>query len=112
MTELPRTLPHRLETQTGEVIEFDFGLHPDTGSAVRVSQLLSAVLETLDREMRVLGETSNGDVLQALSMALAARARMIHAPVRQTSDLARTLVETALEGAGSAETDGGRAGHA
>jgi hypothetical protein len=109
---MPKQLPYRLRTQTGETIDFEFELHPDTGSAVRVSQLLSALLETLDRELRVLGETSNGDVLQAVAMSLAARARMIHAPVAQTSTLARDLVETALAGAEEARTDGGLIGHA
>jgi hypothetical protein len=37
---------------------------------------------------------------------------MIHAPVAQTSTLARDLVETALAGAEEARTDGGLIGHA
>jgi hypothetical protein len=45
-------------------------------------------------------------------MALAARARMIHAPVDQTSTLARELVDEALNGAATARTDGGMVGHA
>ncbi len=109
---MARQLPYRLRTQTGEVIDFEFELHPDTGSPVRVAQLLGALLETLDRELDILGETSNGDVLQTLAMALAARARMIHAPVEQTAGLARTLLEEALEGAARAKTDGGMVGHA
>ncbi len=104
-------LPYRVTTQTGETLDFDFALHPDTGSALRVNQLLSAVLEALDREIRVLGETSNGDVLQAVAMALAARARMIHAPATQTADLAKSLVEDALRGATAARADGGMTGH-
>ncbi len=108
---MPRHLPYRLTTQTGEVIDFEFDLHPDTGSAIRVNQLLSAVLQTLDREIRVLGETSNGDVLQALAMALAARARMIHAPVEQTANLARELVSEALRGGSAGRAEGGITGH-
>lgn len=108
---MPSHLPYRVTTQTGEVIDFEFDLHPDTGSAMRVSQLLSAVLHTLDREIRVLGETSNGDVLQALAMALAARARMIHAPVAQTAELARDLVTEALRGGSAAKAEGGLSGH-
>ncbi len=109
---MAQQLPYRLTTQTGDVIDFEFELHPETGSPMRVAQLLGAVLETLDREIQILGETSNGDILQALAMALAARARMIHAPVTQTSTLARTLVEDALDGAANARTDGGIVGHA
>jgi hypothetical protein len=104
-------LPYRVTTQTGETLDFEFALHPDTGSALRVNQLLSAVLEALDREIRILGETSNGDVLQSVAMALAARARMIHAPAAQTGELARTLVDEALRGAMAARADGGLTGH-
>ena len=105
-------LPFRIQTQTGETIDFEFALHPDTGSAVRVSQLLAAVLETIDRELKVLGETSNGDILQSLAMATAARARMIHAPVAQTSGLTRDLMEKALDGAATARSKDGVVGHA
>lgn len=109
--DVARQLPYRIHTQTGEVIDFEFPLHAETGSAVRVAQLLSAVLETVDREIKVLGETSNGDILQALTMAVAARARMIHAPVEQTGGLARELLAEALSGAAAARTDGGLVGH-
>ena len=105
-------LPFQIQTQTGETIDFEFALHPDTGSAVRVSQLLTAVLETIDRELKVLGETSNGDILQSLAMATAARARMIHAPVAQTSGLTRDLLEEALGGAATARSNDGMVGHA
>jgi hypothetical protein len=104
-------LPYRVTTQTGETFDFEFALHPDTGSVLRVNQLLTALLETLDREIRILGETSNGDVLQAVAMALAARARMIHAPAAQTADLARDLLADALRGAAAAKADGGLTGH-
>jgi hypothetical protein len=109
---MSRSLPYRIKTQTGEVIDFEFALHEETGSTVRVSQLLSALLGTIDREIRVLGETSNGDILQAVAMALAARARMIHAPLEQTASLARQLLEEALASAAAARTDGGPVGHA
>jgi DNA-binding transcriptional regulator LsrR (DeoR family) len=109
---MPQTLPYRIKTRTGEVIDFEFGLHEETGSVIRVSQLLGALLETIDREIRVLGETSNGDILQAVAMSLAARARMIHAPLQQTSSLARELLEEALTSAAAARTDGGPVGHA
>lgn len=107
-----RHLPYRITTETGETLDFAFALHPDTGSVMRVNQLLTALLETLDRELKVLGETSNGDVLQALTMAVAARARMIHAPPEQSADLARGLLAEALTSAAAARADGGLTGHA
>mgnify|MGYP001553318624 CR=1 FL=1 len=90
---MAQQLPYRLTTRTGDVIDFAFELHPETGSPVRVAQLLDAVLATLDREIQILGETSNGDIHQTLAMPLAAKARMINATEDQTSTLPRTQVE-------------------
>ena len=59
---MPKTLPYRVNTATGAAYDIDFPLHAETVSPMRVNQLLSAVLERLDREIRVLGETANGDV--------------------------------------------------
>lgn len=91
-----KNLPYRVNTATGDEFDVEFPLHPDTGSAVRVSQLVSALLETVERDIAVAGETSNGDVLQAMAMALAVRARIIHAPPVVSRALARELVDSSL----------------
>jgi len=105
-------LPYRAETATGAVLDFEFPLHPETGSAIRVAQLTSAVLEALDREVKLSDDVANGDLLQALAFALAVRARMIHAPLQQTGQLTAQLLAQALEAAEQAEEKGGPAGHA
>jgi len=96
-------LPYRATTASGERIDVEFPLHAETGSAIRVEQMLSALLATLDRDIGASGETSNGDVLQAVSMTLAIRAAMIHAPKRLTDQLARDLVTAALAALDDAE---------
>ncbi len=96
-------LPFTLTTATGTQIEFEYPLHADTASPVRVAQLLTSVLHALDRDIRVLGATSNGDVLQALAMALASRSAMIEAQDELTAGLAGELLSTAL-GAVSSST--------
>jgi hypothetical protein len=105
-------MPYTARTSSGDVFEISFPLHAETGSAMRVSQLLTAILETLDREIAVLGETSNGDVLQALSMASAIRAAMIHAPLPVAQRLAAELQATALRAMENAERQSPQAGHA
>jgi hypothetical protein len=89
-------LPYRYTTPSGEAVSFEFRLHPETGSAVRVQQLLDRLVDTLDNEIGVLGDTCNGDVLQAVAMALAVRTEMIPADTAMTRDLARDVVERAL----------------
>lgn len=109
---MPNHLPYTARTKTGDVFEISFPLHRETGSPMRVSQLLTVVLDTLDREIGLLGETSNGDVLQALAMATAIRAAMIHAPLPVTERLATDLLASALAGMGQAERRSPTAGHA
>ncbi|WP_341911231.1 hypothetical protein [Ferrovibrio terrae] len=109
---MPSHLPYTARTKTGDVFEISFPLHRETGSPVRVSQLLTALLETLDREIGLLGETSNGDVLQALAMATAIRTAMIHAPGPVTARLAADLLATAQSAMERAERHSPQAGHA
>ena len=106
-------LPYRYVTPSGEAVSFDFRLHPETGSAVRVQQLLDRLTDTLDSEIGVLGDTCNGDVLQALAMALAVRTEMIPANPEMAQDLARDVVERALRSLdGARHQQTGPVGHA
>lgn len=98
-----RPLPYRVETATGDTLDITFPLHSETGSPMRVDQMLSAILNALDQDIKLCGETANGDVLQALAMALAVRARMIHAPNEVTAKLAQELLASATTAASSAE---------
>lgn len=109
---MAQQLPYDVTTATGEKIAFEFPLHGETQSAMRVSQLLTAVLGAVDRELRVLGNTANGDVMQAMAMALAARTAMLHAPYVVGRQLATDLAATALAAAEHCERDDGAAGHA
>ncbi len=96
-------LPYKVETATGDTLDLTFPLHADTGSPMRVDQLLSTLLNAIDNDIKVCGETANGDVLQALAMALAIRARMIHAPADLTAKLAQELLTSASTAASEAE---------
>lgn len=108
-----KTLPYTVETATGDSFRIDFPLHAETGSGVRVNQMLTAILGALDKDIRLGGEeTSNGDVLQAVAMALAVRARMIHAPTEVTDRMARELLQQALDAVGTAEREEASSGRA
>lgn len=105
-------LPFTYTTPMGERFELDFRLHPDTVSAMRVGQLLERLLETLDHEIGVLGDTANGDVLQALTMALAVRAGMIHADQTLTGHLCGDLLNRAMASLEEARRSHGMSGRA
>lgn len=96
----------------GDTFDIEFPLHQETGDAVRVGQILTALLSAIDRDISIAGETSNGDVLQAVAMALAIRARMIQAPVEVTERLSSELLQGALTAVADAKHEQPQTGHA
>lgn len=94
---MARPLPFTAITDTAEKYDITFPLHPSTEAPMRVHQLLGDILETVSHEVR-RDNMANGDVLQAMAMALAVRARMIASDPNMTTDLARDLLEAAIGG--------------
>lgn len=107
-----KMLPYRAVTATGDTYDFEFPLHKDTVDAVRVSQMISSILHAIDHDMAVCGETSNGDVLQALAMVLAIRSRMIHAPDEKIRSMVQVLIEFSLDAGAAAGQNSPPTGHA
>jgi hypothetical protein len=105
-------LPYRATTATGDELDFEFPLHEETGDPVRVSQMLSSVLTVLDRELKLQPDTSNGDLLQALSMALAVRTRLLFGDNGTAERLCRVLLEEALAASRDVERRSPTTGHA
>jgi hypothetical protein len=98
-----RHLPYRATTANGETIDVTFDLHAETRHEVDVSALLTALLGAIDARVAEREGVSNGDVLQALAMAMALRVAMIPAPRTVTEPLARDLLDTALSCASFAQ---------
>ncbi len=79
-----------------------FPLNEHTSSDRHVACILEAVLETVNDQIGLHGDVSDGDVLQALCMALAVRMHRVKAP----AGAVRALVATALEQADDAVAEG------
>ena len=107
-----KKLPYRARTATGDSFDIEFPLHPETRDAVRVEQLLSAILDAIDKDIGLTGDTSNGDVMQAAAMAMAIRARMIQAPPAAVEALSLQLLQTALAAVEDAVHHSPQVGHA
>ena len=106
-----KQIPYTAKTATGHVFDIVFDLHPETEDPVKVHQLLSAILSRIDTELSVLGPSSNGDVLQAVAMALAIRARMINAAPDQLSKIALDLAADSLQACMKTQRQQPPAGH-
>ena len=105
-------LPVDVTTAMGDKFSFNFKLNEHTADPIKVSNLLSSVLATLDNEIKLLGETSNGDVLQGLAMALAIRSKIIHGADDSTPRLVKSLVNDAIESLDDTRIDAATAGNA
>ncbi len=100
-----QTLFYQARTATGDAFDIEFPLHQDTYSATRIAELVTSILQSIDRDLANEGETSNGDVLQAVAMALAIRSRIILAPPALTGKLAIELLGTALGAVAAATSE-------
>ncbi len=90
-----KTLLFTALTSGGRAFDVNFPLHPQTRSAEAVSEMITALLETLSHQVEGRQNVSDGDVLQALAMTLAVRARMVDVDARSTLALINELVEAA-----------------
>jgi hypothetical protein len=83
----------------GRAFDIEFPLHPQTRSSDAVSSLVTVLLEALSRALRQQQATSDGDLLQALAMTLAVRARILDMDPDSRRRLVGQLVATAMEAA-------------
>ena len=105
-------LPYRAQTATGGGYEIEFPLHDQTLSAVRVEQLVSSLLRVIDTDISGAGETSNGDLLQAIAIAMAIRAGIINASHDTSERLAHQLLHQALDAVAASRLYRPQSGHA
>lgn len=91
-------LVYSIWSEEGQNIKFSFPLHPLTSAPGLVGDILDIVLDALDREVHAMGAT-NGDVIQALAMALACRAAVMEGSVETNTALADDLAQEALAAA-------------
>lgn len=91
-------LVYSIWSDEGQNLNFSFPLHPLTRTPGHVGDILDVVLDALDREVHAMGAT-NGDVLQALAMALACRAGIMEGSVDANTALADDLAQEALAAA-------------
>ena len=104
-------LPYIVHTDTQDAFDIEFPLSEHTEDSVRVHQLLTTVLNSIANDLKIVGTVSNGDILQALSMALAVRTRMVYAPEQTMRTIVADLTETALTASYAAKRESDPAGH-
>ena len=80
-------------SSTGVSKEIEFPLHPETGSPEVVSKIATEILSTISDCVKELNDCKDGDILQALSMVLAIRSRMVDIEQNNSIKLLKQLIE-------------------
>ena len=104
-------LPYTVLSDTGDTFDIEFPLSEHTEDSMRVHQILSTVLNSVAQDLKIVGTMSNGDILQALTMALAVRARMVHAPENTMRTIVSDLSTNAMDACYAADRQSDPAGH-
>ena len=89
-------------TSGGKAFDIAFPLHPQTQSATSVSDLVTGLLAVISEHAKGRTDVSDGDILQALAMTSAIRARMLEGDPAKIADLNRFLNEQAWQAVSSA----------
>jgi hypothetical protein len=97
-------LDYTAVTSSGRAFDMCFPLHPETTSRDQVAAMLTQTLASIndtvnDGAATDGGAVSDGDILQALAMAMAVRARMIDAPPATSLRLMHELLDSAYAAA-------------
>ena len=104
-------LPFTVHTDTHDTFDIEFPLSEHTEDGVRVHQILTTVLNSIAHDLKIVGAVSNGDILQALSMALAVRTRMVYAPEQTMRAIIADLTDSALAASYATKRESDPAGH-
>ena len=104
-------LPFTVHTDTHDTFDIEFPLSEHTEDSVRVHQILTTVLNSIAHDLKIVGAVSNGDILQALSMALAVRTRMVYAPEQNMRAIIAGLTDSALAASYATKRESDPAGH-
>ncbi len=105
-----KKLPFTYVTTGGKSANVLFPMHPQTRSPEQVGKLLASTLAAMTEQIHQAGDISNGDVLQALAMAMAIRLELTGVERTTGLSLANQLIETAYQATAKAITV--PAGHA
>jgi predicted metalloenzyme YecM len=94
----PETFVFTATTEGGDVVEFVLPLHPQTSSQDHVGMLLEQVLDRVSEVVEGPENLSDGDVLQALTLAVAVRLKVAGVAPQTARRLVEDLTELALQG--------------
>lgn len=98
-------LPFSTRTSSGERRQFQLRLHRHTRSVAHVGMLVETMLASVSEIVEREADVSDGDVLQALTLAAAVRLDVAGVPTDTAKTLMQELISLALETTSDARPD-------
>ena len=91
-------LPYKTVTSSKKEINFNFLLDENTESPLIVNEIISILLSRISNEIKITNP-SNGDIIQALCMALAIRCRIIEYDINKIELMVNNTLKQAFKDA-------------
>jgi hypothetical protein len=92
-----KNISYTVVTENAQALDIEFPLHPQTQSEAAITDMVTDLLGTLSNYVVTNRKLSDGDLLQALAMTLAVRARMVKDDPDMVDKLSHELLESALQ---------------
>jgi len=90
-------LPYKATTTSKKEINFNFTLDENTTSPLVINEIINLVLSKISTEINIYKPT-NGDIIQALCMALVIRCRIIDYDISKIEEIvSKTLKKAFLD---------------
>ena len=88
-------LPYKALTSTRKEINFSFSLDKNTHSPLVINEIISLVLSKISNEINIYKPT-NGDIIQALCMALVIRCKIIDYDIFKMEEIVSETLKKAF----------------
>ena len=85
-------LPYKAITASGKEVNFKFSLDENTNSPLVINEIINLLLSKISNEINIY-KPSNGDIIQALCMALVVRCRIIDYDINKIEKISGKIVD-------------------
>ena len=88
-------LPYKAVTTSKKEIDFNFRLDHNTDSPIVINEIITVILSKISTEINIY-KPSNGDIIQALCMALVIRCKIIDYDIEKIETMVTKLLKEAF----------------
>ncbi len=95
-------LPYKAITASRKEVNFNFSLDENTNSPLVINEIINLLLSKISNEINIY-KPSNGDIIQALCMALVIRCKIIDYDINKIEQIVNKTIKKAFSDAKKAE---------